>query len=181
MPVPGGVDPNKHCNGRMPTHQAARLNPQGLCRTLDEVVSGSFRSTSQRPSHILSAQECPGNRISSRSARKPSLLALLLACFTCAAARAPSVNKASLSDGWALQSSAKLTANGGEISTADFDPAGWYKATVPSTVMGNLVRDGVYRHPFFGMNLRSIPGMDYPIGANFSSLPMSPNSPLQCY
>ena len=38
------------------------------------------------------------------------------------------------------------------------------KATVPSTVVGTLVDDGVFKDPFFGMNLRSLPGMTYKIG-----------------
>jgi exo-1,4-beta-D-glucosaminidase len=86
-----------------------------------------------------------------------------------------------LSNGWYLQSSVKLTAAGPIISTADFDPAGWYPATVPSTVVGTLVDDKIdpYSDPFFGMNLRSMPGVDYPIGANFSSRPMSDKSPFK--
>jgi exo-1,4-beta-D-glucosaminidase len=32
--------------------------------------------------------------------------------------------------------------------------------------------------PFFGMNLRQFPGMGYPIGANFSNIPMPPDSPF---
>ncbi|OLE12540.1 MAG: hypothetical protein AUG89_07275 [Acidobacteria bacterium 13_1_20CM_4_56_7] len=32
--------------------------------------------------------------------------------------------------------------------------------------------------PDFGMNLRKLPGMDYPIGANFSNIPMQQDSPF---
>src|SRR5205814_963538 len=35
----------------------------------------------------------------------------------------------------------------------------------------------VYPDPDFGMNLRSVPGVTYPIGANFSNIPMQPDSP----
>jgi exo-1,4-beta-D-glucosaminidase len=86
----------------------------------------------------------------------------------------------SLGTGWALQSSAALAGGpGGELlSSAAYDPVGWYPATVPGTVFGALVAGGVYPDPFFGMNLREVPGMGYPVGANFSNLPMPPDSPF---
>ncbi len=84
-----------------------------------------------------------------------------------------------LTNDWSLQSSAQLHAGGEVISTADFKPADWYAATVPSTVVGCLVQDKVYQDPFFAMNLRSFPGVDYPIGANFSHEAMSGNNPFK--
>ncbi len=84
-----------------------------------------------------------------------------------------------LATGWSLQSSAKLGAGGAVISTADFKPVNWYAATVPSTVVGCLVQDRVYADPFFGVNMRSLPGMDYPIGVNFSNRAMSDNNPFK--
>jgi exo-1,4-beta-D-glucosaminidase len=83
-----------------------------------------------------------------------------------------------LSDGWELQSSAKIRAKGAEISTAAFQPAGWYETSVPSTVLAALVRDKVFPDPYYGMNLRLIPGTDYPIGYNFSHLEMPRSSPF---
>jgi exo-1,4-beta-D-glucosaminidase len=88
-------------------------------------------------------------------------------------------DKTYLADGWAIQSSAKIQAPAEEISSPAFKPVNWYKATVPSTVVGNLIDDMVYPDPFFGMNLRSIPGMEYPIGTNFSNRPMPGNSPFK--
>jgi exo-1,4-beta-D-glucosaminidase len=99
-------------------------------------------------------------------------------CFALAAAAAGGETM-NLTNDWSLQSSAKMEAGGAVISTADFKPANWNAATVPSTVVGCLIEDGVYSDPFFGMNLRSLPGMDYPIGANFSNRPMSGNSPFK--
>ena len=100
--------------------------------------------------------------------------------FFCAlAAGMAGAETINLTDGWSLQSSAKLNAGGAAISTADFRPADWYAATVPSTVVGCLVQDKVYPDPFFGVNFRSLPGLDYPIGANFSNRPMSDNSPFK--
>ena len=62
------------------------------------------------------------------------------------------------------------------LPNAPFHPRHSYKATVPSTVMAALVADQVYPDPAYGTNLRSIPGTTYPIGENFSNIPMPPNS-----
>jgi exo-1,4-beta-D-glucosaminidase len=84
----------------------------------------------------------------------------------------------SLSDGWALQSSAKITEDGGVISTPKFLPKNWYTVRVPTTVVAAMVKQKVYPDPDFGTNLRSIPGVTYPIGANFSNIAMQPDSPF---
>src|SRR5437762_9966278 len=87
-------------------------------------------------------------------------------------------SKLSLREGWTLQSSAKVHQGGDVLSTPRFQPAGWYAVTVPTTVVAALVKQKVYPDPDFGMNLRSIPGVTYPIGMNFSNLPMQPDSPF---
>ncbi|HEX3720417.1 MAG TPA: glycoside hydrolase family 2 TIM barrel-domain containing protein [Verrucomicrobiae bacterium] len=104
---------------------------------------------------------------------KPVLV--LFFAFVAFAAGAETIN---LGEGWSLQSSEKIHTGGAVISTADFKPMDWYRATVPSTVVGCLVEDKVYRDPFFGMNMRSMPGVNYPIGVNFSNRGMSNNSPF---
>jgi exo-1,4-beta-D-glucosaminidase len=63
-----------------------------------------------------------------------------------------------LRDGWTVQSSAKEPAPGEQISTAAFQPAGWYPTTVPKTVLAVLVDNKVYPDPYYGTNLKSIPG-----------------------
>ncbi len=85
-----------------------------------------------------------------------------------------------LHDGWMLQSSCKASAGGSQISTAGFPTDGWHSTTVPSTVLAALVRDKTYPDPYFGMNLRSIPGTTYPIGENFSEMPLPKDSPFHC-
>jgi exo-1,4-beta-D-glucosaminidase len=82
-----------------------------------------------------------------------------------------------LRDGWSLQTSAKVEAKGEVISTVQFAPKGWHQATVPTTVVAALVKDRTFADPLFGMNLRDYPGMNYPIGQNFSGIPMAPDSP----
>ncbi len=82
--------------------------------------------------------------------------------------------------GWALQSSCQFSATGDQISTAGFKTAGWHSADVPSTVVAALVADKTYPDPYYAMNLRDIPGTTYPIGKNFSLLPMPKDSPFRC-
>jgi exo-1,4-beta-D-glucosaminidase len=83
-----------------------------------------------------------------------------------------------LTKGWALQSSAQVGEKGEVLSTAKAATKGWYPITVPSTVFAGLVANGVHRDPFFGTNLRAVPGVTYPIGKNFSNLPMAEDSPF---
>ncbi len=92
--------------------------------------------------------------------------------------RSQSEAKQSLSDGWRLQSSSKVAEGGDVISTPRFEPKGWYTVTVPTTVVAALVKHKVYPDPDYGMNLRSFPGVTYPIGMNFSNLAMQPDSPF---
>jgi len=84
-----------------------------------------------------------------------------------------------LREGWALQSSVKVAETGEAISSATFQPKikDWLKATVPTTVVASQVKSGLLPDPFYGMNLRQYPGVGYPIGFNFSNIPMPPDSP----
>jgi exo-1,4-beta-D-glucosaminidase len=82
-----------------------------------------------------------------------------------------------LHNGWQIQSSAKVGVDGAAISSTSYSPSDWYRATVPSTVVGALVEDSLYSDPFFGMNLRDIPGTTFKIGANFVHTDMDPQSP----
>ncbi len=84
----------------------------------------------------------------------------------------------SLREGWNLQSSGKVDEKGEVLSTPAFQPKNWYTVTVPTTVVAALIEHKVYPEPFFGMNLRSFPGVSYPIGMNFSNIPMQQDSPF---
>jgi len=107
------------------------------------------------------------------------ILRLLVPFFSCALAAAQPAADPTLvlRDGWTLQSSAKVAASGEEISRAAFPTGNWITADVPTTVVAAQVKDGLLPDPFFGMNLRRYPGVSYPIGFNFSNLPMPPDSP----
>ncbi len=78
---------------------------------------------------------------------------------------------------WALQSSVKVAASGEQISSASFQAENWIPADAPTTVVAAQVKMGLLPDPFYGMNLRQYPGISYPVGFNFSNLPMPPDSP----
>ncbi|MDP9267967.1 MAG: beta galactosidase jelly roll domain-containing protein [Acidobacteriota bacterium] len=88
------------------------------------------------------------------------------------------IERIDLARGWRLESSAKIKRTGAEISRVGFPATGWHGATVPTTIVAALVADRTFPDPYFGMNMRSLPGVTYPIGNNFSLLPMSPDSPF---
>ena len=77
-----------------------------------------------------------------------------------------------------LESSAKVTAGGEAVSRAGFATTGWHRATVPTTVVSALVADGTFPDPYYGMNLRKIPGTTYEVGKNFSNIAMPADSPF---
>jgi exo-1,4-beta-D-glucosaminidase len=85
-----------------------------------------------------------------------------------------------LRNGWRLQSACKLQAGGDAISAPGFPVDDWLKISVPSTVLAAQVASGVFPDPYFGDNLRKIPGTSYPIGHNFENLPMPSDSPYHC-
>jgi exo-1,4-beta-D-glucosaminidase len=93
--------------------------------------------------------------------------------------RTESANRVRLEQGWMLQSSAKVVDQGDVLSRPGYKAVGWHAVTVPNTVVGALVENGTYRDPYFGMNLRSIPGTSYPIGERFTLLPTPPDSPFK--
>jgi exo-1,4-beta-D-glucosaminidase len=103
----------------------------------------------------------------------------VLSMWAPAARSAEPAPRFNLRDGWMLQSSAKIADKGTALSVAGYKPADWYRASVPATVLAALVAAGVYQDPYFGMNLRSIPGTSYRIGQNFSNLPMPSDSPFR--
>jgi len=85
-----------------------------------------------------------------------------------------------LHDGWRVQSACNLQAAGDAISSEGFAAENWLMATVPSTVLAAQAAAGAVPDPYYGANLRQIPGTSYPIGQNFSNLPMPQDSPYHC-
>jgi exo-1,4-beta-D-glucosaminidase len=106
-----------------------------------------------------------------------AFLLLSSVSFAQQAKLAQTSSKLRLADGWMLQSSSKIDQSGETLSKAGFQARGWYPVNVPTTVVSALVKHKILPDPMFGMNLRQFPGVSYPIGANFSNLPMPPDSP----
>jgi exo-1,4-beta-D-glucosaminidase len=96
------------------------------------------------------------------------------------AASADQSRKTTLSENWQLQSSCVAKAGGAEISAPGFPTEGWHKTKVPTTVVAALVADGTYPDPYFGMNLKSLPGMNYAPLVFFSNQDMPADSPFRC-
>jgi exo-1,4-beta-D-glucosaminidase len=139
-----------------------------------------------------------------RFGRLGRLAWLLFRIVPVAAATAPIVHaqELPLQTDWRIQSSSLAGADGARISSPSYTPAGWHRATVPSTIVGALVDDGVFRarfsgvgargpdgavpgreaataaEVFYGMNLRRLPGMTYEDGLIFDHFEMDPLSPF---
>jgi exo-1,4-beta-D-glucosaminidase len=104
---------------------------------------------------------------------------LLLACAA-ATSLATAATITPLHDNWRLQSACVAKEEGAAISAADYAPHDWLSTSVPSTVLAAQVAGKIFPDPYFGMNLRNIPGTTYPIGHDFSNLPMPQDSPYRC-
>ncbi|MCC6488820.1 MAG: hypothetical protein IT364_15080 [Candidatus Hydrogenedentes bacterium] len=85
---------------------------------------------------------------------------ILSALATCIAhADLDESNRIPIGEGWRLQSSAKLTApNGAALSQPGADVTSWYPVSIPTTVLAALVENKVFPDPYFGENLKAIPG-----------------------
>jgi len=107
-------------------------------------------------------------------------LLLALALVPASPAGASPGAAVSLTSDWMLRSSCDMNSTGQQISTAGYSTDGWHKTSAPATVVAALVADGTYPDPYYGDNLRHIPGETYPIGRNFSHMPIPDNSPFHC-
>lgn len=81
---------------------------------------------------------------------------------------------------WQIQSSCQIKAAGQQVSTVGFDAGGWHHADIPTTVLAALVADKTYQDPFYGTNLRSIPGMYSSNKILFANHEMPQDSPFRC-
>src|SRR5580704_15309585 len=81
---------------------------------------------------------------------------------------------------WQIQSSCEAKATGEQISTAGFDASTWHRSDLPATVVGALVTDKTYSEPYFGTNLKTLPGMNYSNKSFFAIQDMPPGSPFRC-
>jgi exo-1,4-beta-D-glucosaminidase len=85
-------------------------------------------------------------------------LRLLLASLLVLACAVTAENTRQPLDGtWLLKSSVLVPEDGEHISTVGYKPRRWLKTSVPSTVLGALVKNGVYPDLRIGMNSFLIP------------------------
>lgn len=66
-----------------------------------------------------------------------------------------------LYEGWQMKESAIIGNDGHKISLLGYKTENWYPTTVPTTVLGTLVRNGVYPDPYIGLNNMKIPDASY--------------------
>ena len=87
------------------------------------------------------------------------LILTLLFTFFYACSKSTSLmpNEIELKQGWHIRSSENLNMDGKGISLPDIELNDWYPASVPSTVLGTLVENNVYKDPFYNKNLDNIP------------------------
>jgi len=114
-----------------------------------------------------------------RTTRIGLLLALFSLLLANAVAQSPApMNRIDLHNGWTVQTSRKVQATGDTISTPKFQTKGWYRTTVPMTIVAVQVAAGEFPEPYYGMNLRKIPGIAaYEIGESFADKPIPDDSP----
>ena len=83
--------------------------------------------------------------------------ALCTLCLSCNRYADPQDTDIQLAEDWFIRSSADTALDGVQLSTEGTDfGSGWYKATVPSTVMGTLTANGLYADAFMGKNYAEI-------------------------
>ena len=94
------------------------------------------------------------------------VLTLLVFCFSSFAQSGSSESfRMILKDNWQMQSALKDLSPAALISQDRFVPKGWYKISVPSTIIAGLFANKVYNFdPFYGMNFEKLndPALDHP-------------------
>ena len=119
----------------------------------------------------ISPRQCFKRRTAARLFAAVITAATLLPALTATEAHAQTANRIDINDNWIMQESSVLldegrregwleensagqTQEGRVLSATTYQPDGWYKATVPGTVLTTLVDNGVYAEPLYGENNR---------------------------
>jgi exo-1,4-beta-D-glucosaminidase len=69
--------------------------------------------------------------------------------------------KVALKEGWFVQNSSKINISGAGLSSGLTDKGDWLNASVPSTVMGVLTKNGLYKDIFVGDNYKDIDKLQF--------------------
>lgn len=81
----------------------------------------------------------------------------LIAAFSLLLTAASAQNTLVLKTDWEMQSATRITQAGGAISRPAYTPTGWFKVTVPTTVIAGLLANNVYNFdPFYGENFEKL-------------------------
>ena len=84
------------------------------------------------------------------------ILAFLLPLQVFTQVKPAEPEKIYLKENWFVQKSVTLNQTGAELSSKPITKGNWYKTTVPSTVMGALTANGLYKDIFTGDNFKNI-------------------------
>ncbi|HNR41811.1 MAG TPA: glycoside hydrolase family 2 TIM barrel-domain containing protein [Bacteroidales bacterium] len=90
-----------------------------------------------------------------------ALLILLASVLLSCSGKKETASVILLGKEWQIKSSLKTEKGGEELSAAGVEEPGWYRAEVPSTVFGSLVKNGIYGDVFFGKNLEKADPNDF--------------------
>ncbi|HEX6715664.1 MAG TPA: hypothetical protein VF088_01055 [Pyrinomonadaceae bacterium] len=71
-----------------------------------------------------------------------------------------------LDGSWLMFKASEVNADGATITSSGFDLTAWMNATVPGTVLTNLVQNGIYPDPYIAENNNLIPDI-YNVGRDF--------------
>jgi len=129
----------------------------------------------------------------------PSMLAVVSVCLVSVGSGQtpqPATGSGQPLDRWLLASACEVKDAGEAISQASYRAGyrlgGWKPLTVPSTVLAAQLAAGEFDglpsaepgarrfDPYFGMNLREIPGTNYPVGTFYSNQEIPASSPYAC-
>ncbi len=81
----------------------------------------------------------------------------LAVIFSLLVARSYGQNSITLSDGWQMQSESKVAGSGAVLSMAGYSAMGWYRVSVPTTIIAGLLANKVYDFdPLYGMNFEKL-------------------------
>ncbi len=93
--------------------------------------------------------------------RLAAVMLVLLAFSSCTKPSSGGIYRKELKKNWQLQNSSAVTESGEKVSSESYQPHNWYAATVPTTVLNTLVKDGVYKNIFVDDNLEKIPSKQF--------------------
>src|SRR5579883_2068184 len=153
------------------------------CAALATNVHGGAQNTA------LFHESCTESLFPMMCSKKPVLIVTVLLLFAMSCANASIRGGASnfpLQHNWSMESACVAGQSGAQISIVGFQDKNWHHAEVPTTVVAALVADQTYPDPYYGQNMRSLPGMNYGaaptmgLDSFFANQDMPDGSPFRC-